>query len=133
VKIFLFTIGLVFCMNIFAESNSVWFECDQENKGKFKGFPKTLGFFHDLPKNKSRQITKITYLNVGRVTWQTGDAISNSKRIQIRMETIDGLKTPSFDREKLTFAGMPCKLSDEESVLKKKNEMIEIQLKDNKI
>ena len=104
-KIFLFTVGLVFCMNIFAKPNPVWFECGQADRGKFKGLPKHLGFFHDLPKNKSKQVTKATMLDFVNVTWQTGEAISDTRGIYIRIETPDGPDEGRFDREKLTYKG----------------------------
>tara|TARA_Y100001935_G_C17232372_1_gene471111 strand:- start:584 stop:1087 length:504 start_codon:yes stop_codon:yes gene_type:complete len=127
---------LFFSITIYAD-NAVWFECGEvgkrdENK-EFAGYPNTLGYIHDLPKTAIIHSTKISYLNIYRVAWETGVAVSNGKYVYVLMETPDGNKTPIFDREELTFANSQCKISDEETVIKKRDEMIEIQLGLNKI
>jgi len=124
---------LFFSITIHAD-NEVWFECGEVGKkSEFAGYPITLGYIHDLPKTAIIHSTKISYLNIYRVAWETGVALSNGKYVYVLMETPDGNKTPIFDREKLTFANNQCKISDKETVIKKRDEMIEIQLGLNKI
>jgi len=49
------------------------------------------------------------------------------------MKTATDNIVSTFDREKLTLNAIQCKISDEETVIKKRDEMIEIQLGLNKI
>ena len=125
---------LFFSITTYAD-NAVWFECGEvpQRNENFGGYPHVLGYIHDLPKTATIHSTKISYLNTERFSWETGVAVSNSKYVYVLIETPDGNKTPIFNREKLTFGNFQCKISDAETVIKKRDEMIEIQLGLNKI
>ena len=135
-KKFVIVLISLFSINSYA-NNEVWFECGEvgrkDNEKEFIGYPIVLGYIHDLPKTAIEHVTEITYINTTRVAWQTGTAISDGKVITILMKTATRDIVSTFDREQLTFNGIQCKISDEETVIKKRDEMIEIQLGLNKI
>lgn len=135
-KKFVIVLISLFSINSYA-NNEVWFECGEverrDGQKEFVGYPRVLGYIHDLPKTATEHVTEITYINTTRVAWQTGTAISDGKIITILMKTATDNIVSTFDREKLTLNAIQCKISDEETVIKKRDEMIEIQLGLNKI
>ncbi len=135
----LFALLICFWSMSSSADNSVWFQCGEIREGnlkEFRGYPWTLGYIHDLPKTAVGHTTQITFLDIGGLAWETGEAIAEGRDVYVFLKSPrfrDGFLETVFDRAELTFRGDKCEISDRETIIKKRDEMLEIQLGLNKI